>query len=107
MKNWTIRARIGVSFAVILALMIVMGGAAYTRLMRIEQLTDDIDNDILPGLYYSNQIAADRIANYSHTEQYVLQTDPAVKQKLQAGILASRNQTKTLYARYASKVRSP
>ena len=95
MRNWTIRARIAVSFAVILALMIVTAGVAYTRLMRIEQLTDKIDYDDLPGLYYSTQIVVDRITNYSNTEEYVLQTDPAAEQKLQAAILSSRNQTQT------------
>ena len=39
MKNLTIRRRIVVSFAVILALMMVMAAVAYTRLIRIEQIT--------------------------------------------------------------------
>jgi methyl-accepting chemotaxis protein WspA len=107
MKNWTIRTRIAVSFAVILALMAGMAAVAYTRLIRIEQLSSGIDKDILPGLKYSNQIVADRIANYSLTEQYALQSDPAIKQKLRSAILASRDYTKTLLAQYGTTVNTP
>jgi methyl-accepting chemotaxis protein WspA len=105
--NWTIRWRIALSFAVILALMAVMAGVAYTRLMRIEQLTSGLEKNILPGLNYSNQIVVDRIANYSLTEEYALQTDAAVKQQLQSAIIASRDYTKTLLAQYAATINSP
>ena len=104
MTNWTIRWRIVVSFAVILALMTLMATVAYTRLARIDELTAIIDKDVLPGLIYSNEIKIDRIANYSLTAEYALQADPAVKQKLQAAILASREDTKTLLAEYSQHV---
>src|SRR6059036_3114784 len=65
MKNLTIRRRIVASFAIILALMMVMAGVAYTRLIRIGELTRSIELDTLPGLDYSHLIVVDRIANYS------------------------------------------
>ena len=95
------------SFAVILALMVVMAAVAYTHLMRIEQLSIGIDRDILPRLNYSNQIAVDQIANYSLTEQYALQSDVATKQKLKAAILASRDYTKTLLEQYGAGIGTP
>jgi methyl-accepting chemotaxis protein WspA len=107
MKNWTIRARIAVSFAVILALMMVMGAVAYTRLTRIEQLTSGIDKNTLPGLNYSHQVVVNQIANYSLTEQYALQSDVAIRQKLQSAILASRDYTKNLLAQYAPTISTP
>jgi methyl-accepting chemotaxis protein WspA len=107
MKHFTIRWRIAASFAVVLALMAVMATVAYTRLLRIEQLTSSIETNILPGLHYSNQIVVDRIANYSLTEEYALQTDAAAKQQLQSAILASRDYTKTLLAQYATQINSP
>jgi methyl-accepting chemotaxis protein WspA len=106
MRTWTIRWRIVGSFAVILGLMIVMAAVAYTRLVRIEQLTATLENDILPGLNVASQIKADRIANYSMTEEYALQADAAVRQKLQAAILASRTYTKTLLVQYAPRITS-
>ena len=75
MKDWTIRRRIWTSFAVILALMTVTATIAYTRLARIEQLTSGIETDILPRLNSSNQIMVERMANYSLTQEYVLETD--------------------------------
>ena len=107
MKNWTIRWRIAVSFAVILGLMAVTAALAYTRLVRIEQLTTGIEKNILPGLNSSNQIVVDRMANYSLTEEYALQTDAAVKEQLRSAIMASRDYTKTLLAQYSATINSP
>jgi methyl-accepting chemotaxis protein WspA len=107
MKNWTIRARIAVSFAVILGLMTVMAAVAYTRLTRIEELTSGIDKNILPGLNYSNQVVVNQIANYSLTEQYALQSDVTIKQKLRSAILASRDYTKSLLAKYDATISTP
>ena len=104
MKNWTIRARITVSFAVILALMTVMAAIAYTHLIRIERLSSHIDKDIVSGLKYSHQIVVDQIANYSLIEQYALQSDLATKKKLQAAILANRGRTKTLLEQYGAGI---
>jgi methyl-accepting chemotaxis protein WspA len=107
MKRWTIRSRIAVSFAVILALMTVMAAIAYTHLVRIAQLTSDIETDSLPGLKHSSQILVDRLANYSLTEQYALQADGATKPKLQAAILASRGYTATLFTQYGATIETP
>jgi len=107
MKNLTIRRRIVVSFAVILALMMVMAAVAYTRLIRIEQLTSGIELETLPALHYSHLIVVDRMANYSLTEQYVLQTDMAMKQKLRSAILESRVYAETLATQFSATMSSP
>ncbi len=107
MKNLTIRRRIVVSFAVILALMTVMAAVAYTRLIRIEQLTSSIELEALPALDYTHLIVVDGIANYSLTQQYVLQTDLAMKQKLRSAILESRVYAETLATQYSTAISSP
>jgi methyl-accepting chemotaxis protein WspA len=107
MKNLTIRRRIVVSFAVILAVMMAMAGVAYTRLVRIGQLTTSIELDTLPGLDYSHLIVVDRMANYSLTQQYVLQTDMEMREKLRAAILESRVYAETLVEQYGVTTRSP
>jgi len=107
MKNLTIRRRIVVSFAVILALMMVMAAVAYTRLIRIEQLTSGIELETLPALDYTHLIVVDRMANYSLTEQYVLQTDMAMKQKLRSAILESRVYAETLATQFSATMNSP
>ena len=50
MKNLTIRRRIMASFAVVLALMVIMAVVAYTRLTNIEQQAIYIANNALVGL---------------------------------------------------------
>jgi methyl-accepting chemotaxis protein WspA len=107
MKDWTIRRRIWASFAVILALMMVMATIAYTRLARIEQLTSGIETDILPRLNSSNQIMVERMANYSLTQEYVLETDVSTRTSLQAAILASRAYMGTLAEQYGGLIRTP
>src|SRR5438093_1936013 len=107
MKNLTIRRRIVVSFAVILALMMVMAAVAYTRLIRIEQLTSGIELETLPALDYTHLIVVDRMANYSLTEQYVLQTDMAMKQKLRSAILENRVYAETLATQFSATMNSP
>jgi methyl-accepting chemotaxis protein WspA len=102
MKIWTIRWRIVVNFAVILVLMLVMATIAYTRLVRIEDLSRSIETDSVPGLYYSNQITIALIANYALMEQYALQADEAQKQKLRSAILASRDYRKKLIEQYSA-----
>src|SRR3954468_6503987 len=58
MKNWTIKQRILGSLAVILILMAVMAGIAYTRLAKIDDEATSLRQDSTPGLYYSTMINA-------------------------------------------------
>ena len=107
MKNLTIRWRIMASFAVVLVLMMTMAAMAYISLMTIERATTVIAGDAVPGLIHSNQILVDRIANYSLTQEFALQTDAAAKQKLQTAILASRAYLDTLTTEYESTIHQP
>ena len=107
MKNLTIRSRIILSFAVVLALMVIMAAGAYSRLSNIERATATISTDASPGLIHSNQILVDRIANYSLTQEFALQTDIARKEKLHAAILASRAYLDTLISDYTSTISQP
>ncbi|MCD6059921.1 MAG: chemotaxis protein [Moraxellaceae bacterium] len=56
MKDWTIRQRILAAFALILGLMLVMGGVAYRHLQSIHAKAEHARQDSIPGLYYSLQI---------------------------------------------------
>jgi methyl-accepting chemotaxis protein WspA len=55
-KNWTLRQRILASFAVIIAIMLLMVVLSYSRLLKIEESEDSVRDDALPGLYYSSMI---------------------------------------------------
>ncbi len=56
MKNWTLRQRILASFAVIIAIMLLMVVVSYSRLLTIENSEASVREDALPGLYYSSMI---------------------------------------------------
>lgn len=51
MKNWTLRQRILASFAVVIAIMLLMVVISYTRLLRVEASTQRVSEDAMPGTY--------------------------------------------------------
>ncbi|MBD9680791.1 methyl-accepting chemotaxis protein [Pseudomonas sp. PDM18] len=51
MKNWTLRQRILASFAVVVAIMLLMVVISYTRLLRVEHSTQRVSQDAMPGTY--------------------------------------------------------
>ena len=107
MKTLTIRRRIIASFAVVLALIVLMAAVAHNRLEEIERQAGLIGSDSVPGLTNNDQIVVNQIANYSLTLEFALQTDTAAKQKLQTDIQASRVRLDMLLAEDAASILSP
>jgi methyl-accepting chemotaxis protein WspA len=68
-KNWTLRQRILASFAVIIAIMLLMVVVAYTRLLSIESSEEQVRTDSLPGVFYSTQLRSAWVASYLATMQ--------------------------------------
>jgi methyl-accepting chemotaxis protein WspA len=66
-KNWTLRQRILASFAVIIAIMLLMIVAAYSRLVKIETSEDKVRTDSIPGLYHSSMIRSAWVDSYVQT----------------------------------------
>ncbi|NER61359.1 methyl-accepting chemotaxis protein [Pseudomonas sp. MAFF212428] len=71
MKNWTLRQRILASFAMIIAIMLLMVVAAYSRLMAIESSEEAVRSDSIPGVYYSSMIRSAWVDSYVTTQQLV------------------------------------
>ncbi|QCI14335.1 methyl-accepting chemotaxis protein [Pseudomonas putida] len=71
MKNWTLRQRILASFAVIIAVMLLMIVAAYSRLVAIEKAEQAVGTDSIPGLYYSSMIRSAWVDMYTTSQQLV------------------------------------
>ena len=71
MKNWTLRQRILASFAVIIAIMLLMIVAAYSRLVAIESSEEAVGTDSIPGVYYSSMIRSAWVDSYVATQQLV------------------------------------
>ncbi|WP_152225139.1 methyl-accepting chemotaxis protein [Pseudomonas sp. SCB32] len=51
MKNWTLRQRILASFAVVIAIMLLMVVISYIRLLDVEASTERVSHDAMPGTY--------------------------------------------------------
>ena len=69
MKNWTLRQRILASFAVIIAIMLLMVVVSYSRLLKIETSENSVRDDAIPGVYYSSMIRSAWVDSYLHTQE--------------------------------------
>ena len=71
MNNWTLRQRILTSFAVVIAIMMLMVVVSYSRLLSIESSEKSVRSDSLPGIYYSSLIRDVWVDDYVLTQQLV------------------------------------
>ena len=71
MKNWTLRQRILASFAVIIAIMLLMVVASYSRLLSIQTSEETVRNDSIPGVYYSSMVRSAWVDSFVLTLQLV------------------------------------
>ena len=95
MKNWTLRQRILASFAVIIAIMLLMVVAAYSRLLSIETSDETVRTDSVPGVYYSSMIRSAWVDSYVLTLQLV---GSASQRDL-------NNEDRKLYASYEERLK--
>ena len=56
MKNWTVRLRIQASFAIIIAIMLMMAVTSFERLVKVQNSVNALKNDALPGLLSINSL---------------------------------------------------
>jgi len=68
-KNWTLRQRILASFAVIIAIMLLMVVVSYSRLLKIEASESSVRDDAVPGVYYSSMIRGSWVDSYLKTQE--------------------------------------
>jgi methyl-accepting chemotaxis protein WspA len=68
-KNWTLRQRILASFAVIIAIMLLMVVVSYSRLLKIESSEESVRDDALPGVYYSSTIRGAWVDSYLQIQE--------------------------------------
>ncbi|AZE93351.1 Methyl-accepting chemotaxis protein [Pseudomonas orientalis] len=71
MKNWTLRQRILASFAVIIAIMLLMVVLSYSRLLKIETSESSVRDDAVPGVFLSSMIRSAWVDSYLHTQELV------------------------------------
>ncbi|MFC6339433.1 HAMP domain-containing protein [Pseudomonas sp. CCM 7891] len=71
MKNWTLRQRILASFAVIIAIMLLMVVVSYSRLLKIETGETSVRDDAVPGLFFSTMIRSAWVDSYLQTQELI------------------------------------
>ncbi|QLG91558.1 methyl-accepting chemotaxis protein [Pseudomonas yamanorum] len=71
MKNWTLRQRILASFAVIIAIMLLMVVVSYSRLLKIEVSETSVRDDAVPGVFFSSMIRSAWVDSYLQTQELI------------------------------------
>jgi methyl-accepting chemotaxis protein WspA len=72
MTNLTVRNRITVSFLLIIAILVLLAGASYARLVQIETESDDMLRDSVPGAYYISKVQRDWAMHMLETRRLLL-----------------------------------
>jgi methyl-accepting chemotaxis protein WspA len=106
MKNWTIRQRLLGSFAIILALMVALGGVAWTRLVVIDGAANSAATNSLPGLYYSSEVRDTLVMSYALTVEQLGQGDILAMSKLEKRRQAIRKELNQLIGKYEQIIRT-
>ena len=86
----SVRWLIILSFAVVIGLMIAMGGIGYLRLAEIEREAHEVERETTPGLYVSSQLSLAWAQRFAMLEGHVLLDGAAERQELEARIQANR-----------------
>ena len=90
-RDLTIRARILLSFAAVLVIMIAMGAIAYRQLTTVGVRSNEIQTDAMPGLLASSQLSATRVERYALIERRLRLTDPEALRETDARLVVNRN----------------
>ncbi|HEY0182565.1 MAG TPA: methyl-accepting chemotaxis protein [Rhodopila sp.] len=105
--GWTIRRRIKISFAAVLALLVIMGGAIFASLSWIRMETSNLTADSLPSLNFSLQITAGWLTDYALTEKALVQSDKTELDRLVGDIKDNAVTLDQLISRYESVTNGP
>jgi len=104
MKSLTIRRRILISFAAILAVMTAMAGASYFWFLQTERQVVEVETKTVPGLYVSAQLMANWTETRGLSREFVLADTPAEQQQVVDAILANREIVRGLLKTYESAI---
>ncbi|WP_277760744.1 methyl-accepting chemotaxis protein [Pseudomonas sp. A34-9] len=103
MKNWTLRQRILASFAVIIAIMLLMVVVSYSRLLKIEASENSVRDDAIPGVYYSSMIRGAWVDSYLQTQELLgLKEGQGISSEDAADYKAFENRLQEQMANYRS-----
>ncbi|MCE4053580.1 methyl-accepting chemotaxis protein [Pseudomonas sp. Au-Pse12] len=107
MKNWTLRQRILASFAVIIAIMLLMVVVSYSRLLKIEAGEERMRTDAVPGVYFSSMIRSAWVDTYLQTQEIIgLKQNQDISSEDKASFKAFEEHLQTQMGNYKQTINS-
>jgi len=106
-KNWTLRQRILASFAVIIAIMLLMVVVSYSRLLKIEAGEERMRTDAVPGVYFSSMIRSAWVDTYLQTQEIIgLKQNQDISSEDKASFKAFEEHLQTQMGNYKQTINS-
>jgi methyl-accepting chemotaxis protein WspA len=100
----TIRQRILGCYALIMAIMLIMGGILYAHLGAITRETRNVEEFSLPALYYVSQMLNTFNEEYAITQEFGFEQSPATVTALRLEMLESRAKIEALAKKYQTTI---
>jgi methyl-accepting chemotaxis protein WspA len=100
----TIRQRILGCYALIMAIMLIMGGILYAHLGAITRETRNVEEFSLPALYYVSQMLNTFNEEYAITQEFGFEQSPATVTALRLEMLESRAKIDALAKKYQATI---
>nr|WP_256667560.1 methyl-accepting chemotaxis protein [Pseudomonas sp. Fl5BN2] len=101
------RQRILASFAVIIAIMLLMVVVSYSRLLKIEAGEERVRTDAVPGVYFSSMIRSAWVDSYIQTQEIIgLKQDQAISAEDRADFKAFEQRLETQMGNYRQTINS-
>jgi len=100
----TIRQRILGCYALIMAIMLIMGGILYAHLGAITRETRNVEEFSLPALYYVSQMLNTFNEEYAITQEFGFEQSPATVTALRLEMLETRAKIDALAKKYQATI---
>jgi methyl-accepting chemotaxis protein WspA len=100
----TIRHRILASYALIMTIMLIMGGIVYVHLRAVTRETTNVEEFSVPALYYVTQMLNAFNEDYAITQEFGLGQNPATIPPLAREVQESRSKMLSLAKKYVATI---
>ncbi len=107
MKNWTVGKRIIFGFALLLTGLAGLGLFAFARLTAINEQSERISVNCMPGIYYTGQIEAVNLANYALVQRWMLAPNAAERAADEAEMKVNTARLTELFKDYETTSTEP
>jgi methyl-accepting chemotaxis protein WspA len=104
MTNWTIRHRLIAGIAIILSVIVAMGGFSLLGLRHVATAEEQLATDSLPGLLSSTELAFIWSADYALVKAYAASSDARAKERMRGEFGSRRSKIEEALARYQTTV---